>query len=227
MLDDATVAHGAELGMDQPLSFWLHGRAGVLGDVDADVVAAAVGFVAPGMVRTLWEDNAPRGVTPRDRAREYATCAGRWADRVWADVPTTDLDRVTELTARVVMLADASIGVLFAGWRRIELPPSPAGAAAVALNALRELRGGAHLIAVHAVGLGPHGAIMSTDDPVRGGVAGATRFGWPEPHPVGDPEHRANAEMLTTLIASHAYDRLGEAERTELVELIQRLRSCL
>lgn len=225
MLDEATVAHGADLGMDRFLSFWLHGRAGILGQVDADVVAAAVGFVSPPMVRDLWEQNAPDGLPPHDRAKEYAICAGRWADRVWADVPTVDLERVTELAARVVLLADPSIGVLFAGWRRMELPPTPAGAAAVALNALRELRGGAHLIAVHAVGLGPHGAIVSTDDPVRGGHAGARRFGWSEPHPVADTDKRADAELLTTLIASHPFDRLGERERSELVELIAGLRT--
>ncbi len=225
MLADSTIERGALLGVDSFPTLWLHGRAGVLGEVDADVVAAAVGFVSSSMVRDLWEGNAPEGLSPAERSKEYVDACARWAEDAFADIPTADLQRVTELTARVVLLADASLGVLFAGWRRIELPVDPTGAAAVALNVLREMRGGAHLIAVHAVGLGPHGAIVSSDDPVRGGVAGAVRYGWGEPHPAADPEKRASAEMLTTLIASHPLDVLTGAERTELVELVTSLRA--
>jgi hypothetical protein len=225
MLAESTIERGVRLGVDSFPTLWLHGRAGVLGEVDADVVAAAVGFVAPTMVRNLWEDNAPEGLSPAERTKEYVGACARWAERAFADVPTADLQRITELTARVVLSADASLGVLFAGWRRLELPVDPAGAAAVALNVLREMRGGAHLIAVHAVGLGPHGAIVSSDDPVRGGVSGAVRYGWGEPHPVADPEKRASAEMLTTLIASHPLDVLTETERAEFVELITGLRA--
>ncbi|MFW2381024.1 MAG: helix-turn-helix domain-containing protein [Acidimicrobiales bacterium] len=225
MLDHDTVVRGAELGMDQKFSFWLHGRAGVLGDVHADVVAAAIAFMAPDKVAELWDGNAPANLPPRRRSDEYAAAAGRWGDRVFADVAAEDLERTTTLAARVALSADPSLGVLFAGWRNITLPSTPAGAAVIALNALRELRGAAHIIAVHAVGLGPHGAIMSTEDSVRGGVAGAERFGWGHPHPVPDPEKRANSEMLTTLMASHSYDSLTEAERTEFVDLVTVLRS--
>ncbi len=225
MVADQTLARGAELGMTEPLSFWVHGRAGVLGDVDADVAAAGIAFMASTRVRELWEGNAPAGLTPRERAAEYAAAAGRWADETFADVETAALERVTELSAHVALAADPSLGTLFAGWRRIELPPTPAGAAVVAINAIREMRGAAHIIAVHAVGLGPHGAIMSTDDPVRGGLAGAERFGWSDPHPAADSEKRANAELLTTLMASHPFDVLAEDDRSEYVELISGLRA--
>jgi len=226
MLDEATIASGADLGMDKPFSFWVHGRAGVLGEVHADVATAAIAFVAPDMVADLWENNAP-SISPLARSQQYAAAAGRWADRVFADVDAAELERVTELSARVVLLADASLGVLFAGWRQITLPETPAGAAAVALNAVREMRGGAHIMAVHAVGLGPHGAIMSTVDPVRGGVAGSERFGWGDPHPAPDAEKRTNAEILTTLMASHPFDVLNESERGEYVELVAKLRTFL
>ncbi len=224
MLDDETAARGAELGMDQPFSFWIHGRAGVLGDVHSDVAAAAIGFVAGDMVGRLWTENVPAGLTPQQRSAEYALAAGRWADRTFADIASSDLERVTELSARVALLADPSLGVLFAGWRQITLPPTPAGAAAVALNTMREMRGGAHLIATHAVGLGPHGAIVSRDHATLGGVAGAERYGWADPHPSPDREKLANAEMLTTLMASHPFDVLSESERSEYVELVAQLR---
>ncbi len=225
-MDDETSAAGAELGMDKPFSFWVHGRAGVLGDVHADVAASAIAFVAADMVSDLWNGNAP-DIAPQDRSQAFAAAAGRWADRVFADVDAGDLERITELSARVVLMADPSLGVLFAGWRQITLPPSPAGAAVVALNTMREMRGAAHIIAVHAVGLGPHGAIMSTDDPVRGGVPGAERFGWGDPHPAPDSEKRANAEMLTTLMASHPFDVLSESERGEYADLVAQLRSLI
>lgn len=224
MMDEDTAARGAELGMDQPFSFWVHGRAGVLGDVHADVAAAAIGFVAKGMVADLWTGNAPEGLSPQQRSVEYALAAGRWADATFADIAAQDLDRVTELSARVALMADPSLGVLFAGWRQITLPPTPAGAAAVALNTVREMRGGAHLIATHAVGLGPHGAIVSRDHATLGGIAGAERYGWGDPHPSPDAEKLANAEMLTTLMASHPFDVLSESERGEYVELVAKLR---
>ncbi len=227
MVADQTLARGAELGMTEPLSFWVHGRAGVLGDVDADVAAAGIAFMASKRVRELWEGNVPAGLAPRERAAEYAAAAGRWADETFADVETAALERITQLSAHVALAADPSLGTLFAGWRRIQLPPTPAGAAVVAINAIREMRGAAHIIAVHAVGLGPHGAIMSTDDPVRGGLAGAERFGWSDPHPGADSEKRANAELLTTLMTSHPFDVIGEDERSEYVELISGLRATL
>jgi hypothetical protein len=47
------IARGQELGLARwPFSFG--GRAGVLGDVDADVVAAVCGFFAPALVRESW-----------------------------------------------------------------------------------------------------------------------------------------------------------------------------
>src|SRR5690606_12848752 len=54
MLDAATYGRGAELGF-QGIDFYVTGRGGVLGDVDADVVSATFGFFEPGQVRTLWD----------------------------------------------------------------------------------------------------------------------------------------------------------------------------
>ena len=59
MLDGNTYKRGAELGF-QGLDFYAAGRGGVLGDVDADVVAAAFAFFEPGHVRTQWEQGTRR-----------------------------------------------------------------------------------------------------------------------------------------------------------------------
>lgn len=226
MMAEGTMGAAADAGFEPPFGLWVNGRAGVLGDVDADVAAAAIGFMAPDRVRMFWEAR-PADVEPARASAIYAGAAADWGRRVLADWPSGDLERLAELADRVAAAADASIGTLFAGWRALPRPDDPAGEVTVVLNVLREMRGGAHLSAVHAAGLGPHGAIMSTDDPVRGGVAGAERFGWPEPHPEPAPDRRAEAERLTTVICAPPFAALDGAEQDELVELVTRARAAM
>jgi len=226
MLDDKTVARSGELGLDGPFGFWTLGRAGVLGDVDADLAAAAIGFMAPKRVRHFWESR-PAGTDPRALTDEYARAAATWAQDTLADVSAVRLERLVELSQRVIGEAQPSVGMIFAGWRGIDVPADPAGATAVVLNVLRELRGGAHLSAVHAVGLGPLGSIMSTDDPVRGGEPWATTFGWEAPLPARDPVRRRDAEAMTTMICRDAYSCLTADEGNEFVDLVSEVRSAI
>ena len=226
MAAPTTAARARDLGFDNPFGIWVNGRAGAMGDVTADVAAAAIGFMAPDLVRTLW-NGRPEGLTPAGTAMAYAEAAADWGRETLADVPSADLERLAQLCHRVAEAAQPSVGALFAGWRTLARPEDPAGRATVVLNVLRELRGGAHLSAVQAVGLGPHGAIMAAPDPVRGGPAGAERFGWPEPHPAVDHERRAEAERLTTVICAPAFASLGEAEGRELIELVTAARAAL
>lgn len=226
MMAEATAGAAAEAGFEPPFGLWVNGRAGVLGDVDADVAAAAIGFMAPQRVRSYWEAR-PTDIGPARATEIYAAAAAEWGRRVLADLPTADLERLADLCDRVASAATPSIGTLFAGWRALARPIDPAGRVTIALNVLREMRGGAHLSAVHAVGLGPHGAIASTDDPVRGGAAGAERFGWPGPHPTADPARRAEAERLTTMICGPPFEALDGADRGELVELASRARAAM
>src|SRR5688500_19301828 len=86
MLDGNTYKRGAELGF-QGLDFYVTGRGGALGDVDADVVSAAFTFFEPSAVRTLWDQGT--SVMPASRAAlEFAACCAAWGD---AHVPD-DLD---------------------------------------------------------------------------------------------------------------------------------------
>lgn len=226
MADPGTASRSSELGLEPPFGFWVNGRAGVLGDVHPDVAAAAIGFMAPQLVGELWTGR-PAGLSPLQATTAYAEAAAAWGRETLAAIEDEALVRLTELSDRVTGAALPSCGVLFAGWRGLPKPADPAGAATVALNVLRELRGGAHLSAVHAVGLGPHGAIIAADDPVRGGEAGAQRFGWVDPHPAPDVARRAEAERLTTVICRPAYEALVGHERAEFVELVSRARSAM
>ena len=220
----STAARAEELGFAPGFGLWVHGRAGAMGEVNAEAAAAAIGFMAPARVRELWATR-PDGLRAVECAAQYADAAAAWGRDALGGVESARLERLTELATRVAVAADASTGALFAAWRGMGLPADPAGGATIALQVLRELRGGAHLSAVHAVGLGPHGAIMSVDHPVRGGEAGADRFGWPAPHPVGDPGRRAEAETLTSRAVAPAFSALDETEQGEFTELVAEARS--
>lgn len=226
MMAPTTAARAKELKLEGQFGFWTSGRAGVLGDVDADVVAAAIGFMAPAQIRQYW-DNKPVDVSPMVFSEAYLEAAAAFGRSVLGSMPEGDLNRLAELGEAIAASAPPSTGSLFAGWRALQSPEDPAGRATVALGVLRELRGGAHLSAVHAVGLGPHGAILSTDDPVRGGVPWAEVFGWTAPHPSPDHSRRAEAEMLTDRICRPGYDGLTASELEEFSSLVATARSTL
>ncbi len=222
MIAPGTIARAGELGLpaETPFGFWVNGRAGALGDVPAAVAAHAIGFMAPDMVERLWESR-PESMTALDAAHEYANAAASWGRTQLVDMDEADLVELAELCTAVSGAATPSVGALFAGWRELAMPEDPAGAATIALNVVRELRGGAYLAAVHATGMGPLGAIISTDDPIRGGSSWATTFGWSAPWPEPDSEARSSAEEITNqIVASVIADALDGPERSRLVELV-------
>ena len=225
LLSPDTAKRGEDLGLLPGRGFWVLGRAGVLGDVDADVAAAAVGFVHPDRFRHFWEAR-PAGLQPRQAAAEYAECCFRWARATLTAVPEDRLARLTQLSRAVADAALPCSGALFAGWRAMPAPDDPPAAAALALHVLRELRGGAHITAILASGMTPLDAAMSAPPP-RGGAAWAADLGWPEPYPdpAGLAGRRAAAEELTTRLVAPAYEALGPDERAEFVDLVVEARA--
>lgn len=228
MVAPTTAARAAELGLADAgrFGFWVSGRAGVLGDVDPRVAAAAIGFMAPDAVRACWQAR-PDSLSPWDAALAWFDSAAVWGRTALATMPDEKVRRLADLARKVIDHADLSIGTLFAGSTLIPLPGDPAGDATVNLNVLRELRGGAHLAACHAAGLGPHATIMSTDDPVRGGSAWAEGFGWAEPHPSPDTQARHQVEKMTNIAMARVFEPLESAERAEFVELVVAARTCV
>lgn len=214
MLDGATYKRGAELGF-QGIDFYVAGRGGVLGDVDADVVAAAFTFFEPAAVRTLWEQGRA-AMAPAAAAREFAACAASWAD---VHVPD-DLDaaRLAQLAGRVVAGARPACAVVFAGWRALPVPTSPKATAVHQMNALRELRNGLHGAAVVSAGLTPIQA-LSVRSPQM-----VAMFGWAEAVDTDGllPVWEA-AEQNTNRAMAHAFDALDAGERVELADLANAL----
>lgn len=214
MLDGNTYKRGAELGF-AGLDFYITGRGGVLGDVDADVVSAAFAFFEPGNVRTLWEQG--RGVMPAAKAaEEFASCAVAWAEEHVPD----DLDaaRLADLAGQVVAGARPACAPVFAGWRAVPVPASPKGAAVHQMNVLRELRNGLHSAAVISAGLSPLQA-LSVRSPHM-----VALFGWTEPADTdGLQPLWEGAEARTDQSIAHAYDGLDDSERGKLSDLANAL----
>ncbi len=210
MFDPVVHARGEALGLSTWA--WYHcGRGGVLGDGPADVVVAAFGFFPPVQQAAAWEEG--RAVRPApETARLYAQACADWGSRSLDPAP-----RLVELLDRVHAAAPLTGLPVFAGWRALAptVPTDDAGRLALALQVGRELRGGAHLVAVAAHGVDPLQAVMSG----RYGAANARFFGWPEPWP--DPElardAMAAAEAMTDRIVEPAFAVLSDGERDELV----------
>jgi hypothetical protein len=214
MLDGATYKQGAELGFGG-LDFYIVGRGGVLGDVDADVVTAAFTFFEPGNVRVLW-DQGRTVMPPADAARAFSACCEAWAE---AHVPD-DLDaaRLADLAGRVVAGARVACAPVFAAFRATAVPTAPKAQAVHHLNALRELRNGLHGAAVISAGLSPLEA-LSVKSPHMVPI-----FGWPEPAPTEGLQPAWDAaEDATTRAMAHAYEPLDDAERDELAEVADAL----
>lgn len=214
MLDAATYGRGAELGF-QGIDFYVTGRGGVLGDVDADVVSATFGFFEPGQVRTLW-DQGRAVLPPAEAAVAFAGCCADWAEaHVPDDLPC---DRLAPLLDAVVATARPACAPVFSGWRALPVPASPKAHVVHQMNALRELRHGLHLAAVVAAGLTPLEALSHRTPQM------APLFGWAELADTTDVGPRWEAaEAATTAAMAHAYEGLDDAGRAELAELVGRL----
>lgn len=210
MLDGNTYKRGAELGFEG-LDFYVTGRGGVLGEVDADVVSAAFTFLEPHAVRALWDQG--RAVMPPARAAsEFAACCHAWAEEHVPD--DLDATRLGDLVGDVVAEASPACASVFAGWRALAVPTAPKARIVHQMNALRELRLGLHGAAVVTSGLTPLQAV-SLRSPAMAPV-----FGWAE---LADVDGLSGlwdvAEERTNQAIAHAFAGLDDAGRAELVEL--------
>ena len=210
-----TLRRARELGLSG-WAFRVAGRGGALGDVHADTVAAAMGFIAPDAVSDGW-DVAARTLRPSVLATHNLAECCRWGDDHLSGYAR--VGRLVELCGRVVVAADAAGMPLFAAWRAMPVPSDEPGArAAVLLHLMSEHRGGAHLLAVRAAGLTPLEAIISGPD----GEAGAVAYGWQPPYPPAAllVRRRLWAEAVTDRLVGQAYAVLEPAERGELESVL-------
>jgi hypothetical protein len=218
-----TLARGKELGLDG-FRFYALGRGGVLGDVEADVVHSAFGYFNPSMVAKLW-NSAKEIMAPRDAAREYLACAHSFGRAKLAEVTgRAELEGYVDAATTVVGAVDDSAMALFAGLRAEPVPGDVAAAAYHCAILLRELRGGAHLVAVASVGL-PTVIAHAIKRPDAMGM-----FGWDEGAPVPTDADRAalaEAEDVTDRILVKAFAALSPTQASALVQGTQALHAAI
>ncbi|MEV6345769.1 hypothetical protein [Actinoplanes sp. NPDC051851] len=204
------------------LSGWAYhvsARAGALGDVRPETVAAALAFIAPEAVTDGWEATAKTS-EPAEVATWHLHELCTWGEEQLGGFPR--LNRLLELTGRVVAAVDAAGLPLFAAWQAMPAPSSAPGAqAAVLLHLLHEHRQGVYVIAVRASGLSPLEAIIAGPD----GETGAVALGWQPPYPPAGPLVRRLmwAEAVACSLAGQAYATLDRAERLEFTGLLESL----
>jgi hypothetical protein len=218
-----------DLGMRSGSDLWIVGRAGVLGDGDADVAAAGLAFLAPDLVREAWE-SLPDGLTHRQVADAYAALCCRWGSTELAKFDEARMTRLDRLGRRIAEAADASIGAVFAGWRAQPQPDDVNGRVALTMHVLREMRGGAHIIAVNACGITPLDAVLASPAPApRSGPPWAEHLGWTGPFNDADSrrEARAEAERVTSRIIAPIYASIGDSALDEFAELVETTRNAI
>jgi hypothetical protein len=204
MLDGATYVRGAELGFEG-MDFYAAGRGGVLGDVTADVVAAAFVFFEPGLVREAWK-RSEKVAARLDAAAAFAECGYTWARANLPDDVT--VQQVASLGMKVVDGTSPAGAPVFAAWRGLPRPDDTPALALYALNALRELRLAYHGAAVLTAGLSPVEA-MAVKSPAMAPI-----FGWNDPMPRAAlyQEQWDGAELATDLTMGRALAVLDDDE---------------
>lgn len=218
MTDPATYEYGAQAGV-QGRGFYFIGRGAAMGDVRAEVVAAAMAFFPPQEATAFYNEGRAQ-LAPEPALEAFSTALWNWGRKRIATAPK--LDRTVQLLAHVVDGADASGRALFAGWRAAPRPPDPPALVIHLLHVLRELRGGSHALAVFAKGISPvEAAVVRAHLMPRFGTAES--MGWAEPLPECTAElleRRAAAEESTDELMALAYSILSDSERVELVECV-------
>ncbi|MEU4421979.1 hypothetical protein AB0F81_15250 [Actinoplanes sp. NPDC024001] len=204
------------------LSGWAYhvsARAGALGDVRPETVAAALAFIAPEAVTDGWEATVKTSA-PVEVAKWHLHELCTWGTEQLGGFPR--LPRLLDLAGRLVDAVDPAGLPLFAAWRAMPVPDTEPGArAAVLLHLLHEHRQGVHVIAVRAGGLTPIEAIIAGPD----GETGAVAFGWQPPYPPAGPLVRRLmwAEAVANSLAGQAYAALDRSERVEFAGLLESL----
>ena len=161
MISRYAKAVAEENGFTNPWASYFAGRCGVLGEVDAGVVAASVFFYNPDTVRDSVAERRAAGLAPELGAERYRQACFAWG-RARLD-GFADAGRLADLLEPLVDAADANAAPIFAGWRALGRPERGDDLERVALAAhqMREHRMAMHAVAVRALQMDPLHAILA------------------------------------------------------------------
>ena len=217
----STIAAGEAIDLDA-FAFYGLGRAGVMGDVQPSVVSSAFGYFKPSVVEFLWNEGRAR-CEPEVAAAAHLEAASTYARAHLEGVD--DLGSFNELAEAIVAAHPSASAPLAAALAARPLPDEPLPRAYRLILTLRELRGGAHLVAVVACGLEPRVAHFIA------APESFTLYGWgnddvPE---VGNAEIEAmaRAQDLTDEIVAPAFAVVPEARREDFVAVLEAMASRL
>jgi len=221
MFSPDTGAIGEALGFRDFFVFYVTGRGGALGDVSAEVVAAAKGFFAPELVANIWAEGR-QVMTPPQAASAYAEACGQYGRQHLTAVE--NLGDYCDLANKILGRTNLAGYAMFAAWMNQPRADDPHAQAMQLTNLLREYRGGAHLCATLTHGVSPKHAVGLDGGPSRLKV-----FGWPQ-DTVADPEtaeaHEA-AERATSLMVLGAYSALSEAEADRFMAVLESIEAAI
>ncbi|MBC3840155.1 hypothetical protein GXW82_08045 [Streptacidiphilus sp. 4-A2] len=218
MLSPSTTQAGLDLGFTSMPEFYVAGRGGVLGDVDASVVTAAFGFFADDWVRPRWE-SATAHLPAREAGRNYGARCAAWGRAHLDESP--ELTRLVGYTTRITTAVDSSGLALFAGWRAEPAATDTPGRAMQLVHLLREWRGGLLLAAVLSAGLSTRDAVLADGGPEHAG-----NHGWPglAPADAALSERLAQCLASTDRLCGSLYESvLAPAERSDFAEIVHAL----
>lgn len=207
--DKATLAKGKEQGLDG-FRFYVLGRGGVLGDVEADVITSAFAYFHPGLVSKIW-NSAKEKMAPRAAGALYNQCCAELGATRLAGVE--GLEAYNEAAEAVVAATDLAGLSLYAGWAAEPRSDDPAARALQLIALLRELRGCVHIVALVASGIAaPVAHALKRPDDVA-------TFGW-DPAPVIAADDQAKcdaAEALTDQLLVPSYAGLSDDQAAALL----------
>ncbi len=220
LMADSTKAKAAERGMGDGNGAYAIGRLGVLGDCPPDNVVAAAYFWNPDTMRGMVTEGRA-AMSPAEGAQIYSEICQAWGEDHLGGME--GVERLGELTERVVDNAAPHGAPTFVGWRAMPRPAAGPGRTFLLCQTMRELRFGRHAVAVQAAGMGPLEAILS-------GPAGewnAEFFGWSKPYPdvSGLADAREQIEAATDALHAPDFDVLTDDERAELRDLAKAARA--
>lgn len=213
MLHPETFAGHVQAGYENPLSGYVAGRGGVLGEASGATVSAVFAVFEPHGLAAMWDEGvAVRGAA--GAAQVYWEQAAEFGRKYLDGVE--GLDRIAALGEKVIAATPTARLPLYAGWAAMPLADDAPARALQVMFVLRELRGGVHFNALSLSDVTPAEAHLLNKGPEY-----AATFGWTDATVrEGTAERYAEVEELTNRRMTELFSAaLEPAEAAELASL--------
>ena len=217
--NEATISRGKALGLDG-FRFYMLGRCGVLGDVEADVVESAMGYFSKATVQKIW-NSAKDILPPREAGHQYMLCNQNFGMTKFSNL--SHLNEYVAATKKIIDAQERSSLALFSGIAAEPVPKNPAAAAMQVTSVLREMRGSIHLSALFSSGITAEMAhrVKRPNE--------TSFFGWEDgPNPTEDDRSNwEKAEALTNDLLIPAWSAVSDTEGDLILSTVTNMQAIL